>query len=297
MSFQRRDIAAGITQKILGALEQGVMPWRRPWDGARAGVVLPRRVTGENYRGVNTIMLWNATYLNGYRSPYWLTFQQCRKLDAHVRRGERGEPVVFYGHAERKATDAEGAETVDTYRFLRCYTAFNADQVDGLPERFHPQDEALVSPPIERHEEWFAALGIARLLTKDIACYIPSRDVIGMPPLAAFDTAEHYAATLNHEACHATAAPHRVGRDLSKRFDRAAVAAEELVAEIGASILGAHLGLPPHHIDNHASYISHWMTLLRDDRRAFLTAAAEAQRAVDWLLAASPIAEARHVDA
>ena len=109
-----------------------------------------------------------------------------------------------------------------------------------------------------------------------------------MPSIAAFDTPEDYAATLNHESVHATMAPHRVGRDMGKRFNAHAQAGEELVAEIGASLLGAHFNLPPHHIHDHASYIGHWMKLLADDKRAFLTAAAQAQRAVDWLLAKNP---------
>lgn len=109
-----------------------------------------------------------------------------------------------------------------------------------------------------------------------------------MPPLTAFDSPDHYAATLNHEAVHATGAAHRVDRDMSKRFSTHALAAEELVAEIGASILGAHLALPPDHLSDHASYVGHWMKLLKDDKRAFLSAAAQAQTAVDWLLAKSP---------
>ncbi|MBK8544996.1 MAG: ArdC family protein [Caulobacteraceae bacterium] len=96
---QRRDIAADITAKILASLNAGVMPWRKPWDGARTGPVLPRRATGECYRGVNTIMLWYASTAHGYASPYWLTFNQAIKLGAHVRKGERGEIVVYYGSA------------------------------------------------------------------------------------------------------------------------------------------------------------------------------------------------------
>ena len=140
----------------------------------------------------------------------------------------------------------------------------------------------------ERAVQTVVVLVIKRIRTENIACYIPSKDVIAMPPIAAFDTAEDYAATLNHESVHATMAPHRVGRDMGKRFTARALAAEELVAEIGASLLGAHLHLPPHHIHDHASYIGHWMKLLADDKRAFLTAAAQAQLAVDWLLAKSP---------
>lgn len=284
----RRDIAAEITAKILSELEAGVLPWRKPWDGARTGAVLPRRATGETYRGVNVILLWSAAIERGYVSPYWLTFNQAVKLGAQVRKGERGEIVVYYGQGKRTRIDEGGAEVEDAFRFLKSYIVFSADQIDNLPDRFQPARAGSDIAPIALHEAWFQRLEIARIATRDLACYIPSRDVIGMPPIAAFDTAEDYAATLNHESVHATMAGHRVGRDMGKKFSKHAIAAEELVAEIGASILGAHLRLSPQHIHDHASYIGHWMKLLAGDKRAFLTAAAQAQVAVDWLLAKSP---------
>lgn len=283
----RRDIALDITTKILADLERGVLPWKKPWDGARTGVALPRRATGEAYRGVNILMLWSAAVAKGYASPYWITLRQANQLGAAVRKGERGEMVVYYGQAKRTRATSSKANPEDTFRFLKCFTAFNAEQVDGLPDRFYPAPADTGLMPIAAHEAWFAKLGIKRILTQDIACYIPSKDVIGMPPLGAFDSPEHYAATLDHEAVHATGAPHRVGRDLSKRFGAHALAAEELVAEIGAAILGAHLGLPPDHLSDHAAYVGHWMKLLKDDKRAFLSAAAQAQTAVDWLLSRS----------
>lgn len=284
------DIAADITNRILAELKAGVLPWRKPWDGARVAPVLPRRVTGETYRGLNVIILWSATVEAGYGSPYWLTFKQANKLGAHVRKGEHGQAVVYYGQAARKQRDAGGAETEDKYRFLKSYVVFSADQIEGLPEHFYPARAPLEVMPVAAHEAWFAQLEIGRIAMRDIACYIPSKDVIGMPPIAAFDTAADYAATLNHECVHATMAKHRVGRDLGTRYGGSAFAAEEMVAEIGASFLGVHLSLPPHHIHNHAAYIGQWIKLLADDKRALLSAAAQAQVAVDWLLAKSPVA-------
>jgi antirestriction protein ArdC len=283
----RKDVAAEITAKIISSLEAGVMPWRRPWYGSRVSVSLPRRSTGDFYRGVNTILLWYGAAARGYTSPYWLSFKQAAHHGAHVRKSERGETVVYYGSGSLTEVGADGTETEARYRFLKSYTVFNADQIDGLPDRFYLAPSAVAVSPLLKHEAWFQKLDIARILTRDVACYIPSRDVIGMPPLAAFDDAETYAATLNHEAVHATAASHRVGRDLSKRF-KAAIAAEELVAEIGAAILGAHLHLPPDHIFDHAAYIESWMSILQSDKRAFFHAAAQAQLAVDWLIAKSP---------
>lgn len=283
----RRDIAADITKKIIQELERGAMPWRKPWDSTRVGVALPRRVTGDGYRGINVLVLWQASLAGGYRSPFWLTFKQAVAHGAAVCREERGAPVVYYGHGTRPGA-AHTGEPEESFRFLKSYTVFNAEQIEGLPDCFYPHPIITEPMPLAAHEAWFAKLDIARMRTRDIACYIPSKDAIGMPPLAAFDSAEDYAATLNHEAVHATAAPHRVGRDLARRFASRAYAAEELVAEIGSAFLGAHLGLPPAHLNDHAAYIGHWLEMLSEDKRALLTAAAQAQTAVDWLLAKSP---------
>lgn len=293
MSQTRKDIAAEINSKILAELEKGVMPWRKPWSAGAASIGLPLRSTGEPYRGANIILLWSASVSKGYASPYWCTFNQAIKLGAHVRKGERGEIVVYYGRGLKTRAEPDGADTEDEFRFLKSYIAFNAEQIDNLPERFaipHPNAGPM---PLAAHEAWFARLGIERILTRDTAFYSPRRDVVAMPPIAAFESADAYAATLDHECVHATGAKHRLDRDFSKRFGDAAYAAEELVAELGAAILGAHLGLPPHHICDHAAYIGHWMKLLRSDKRAFLTAAGKAQAAVDWLLdkSAAPHAE------
>lgn len=286
----RRDIAADINTKILADLGRGVLPWRKPWDGARAGGAagLPLRVGGEPYRGVNIVLLWSAAVEAGFRSRYWLTFNQAMKLGAHVRKGEKGEVVVYYGRAVKTRTNTAGEETEDVFRFLKSYVVFNADQVEGLDAHFYAQPAATAIMPMAAHEAWFAKLDIPRIVTRDLACYIPSRDVIGMPPIEAFDTAEDYAATIDHETIHACKAKHRCDRDFSKRYPDGAYYVEEICAELGAAYLGAHLGLPPGHIHDHSAYIDHWVKLLKSDKRVFLDAAAKAQASVDWLLAKSP---------
>ena len=56
------------------------------------------------------------------------------------------------------------------------------------------------------------------------------------------------------------------------------------VAELSSAMLGAELGLPVAHLDSHASYIGHWLKLLKEDDRAILTAAAKAEEASSLLL-------------
>src|SRR3546814_12976242 len=89
-----------------------------------------------------------------------------------------------------------------------------------------------------------------------------------MPSVSLFDGFDHYYATLAHELSHWTGHTSRLGRDLKNRFGTAAYAAEELVAELSSAMLGAELGLPVTHLDSHASYIEHWLKLLKDDDRA-----------------------------
>jgi antirestriction protein ArdC len=104
-----------------------------------------------------------------------------------------------------------------------------------------------------------------------------------MPPREAFRDPESYAATLAHELTHWTAHPSRLARELGKRFGDSAYAAEELIAEMGSAFLCADLGITPEVRDDHASYLAHWLKVLKADSRAIFTAASQAQRADDYL--------------
>ncbi len=159
-----------ITTKILAGLERGVLPWRKPWDGARTGLALPRRATGENYRGVNVIMLWSAAVAKDYASPYWITLRQANQIGAHVRKGESGEMVVYYGRAKKTRETGAGVEVEDSFRCLKCFTTVNAEQIEGFPEQFFAAPADADSLPISAHEGWFAKPDIKRILTQDIAC-------------------------------------------------------------------------------------------------------------------------------
>ena len=178
-------------------------------------------------------------------------------------------------------------EDTETRRVLRAYAVFNADQCDGLPEMYRP------APPVEagepegreaRLDHFFASIGAALRHHGSEAYYEPAVDRITMPPATLFDGYDHYYATLAHELSHWTGHGSRLARDLKNRFGSEAYAAEELIAELSAAILGAELGLPVAHLDSHASYIAHWLELLRSDERAILTAAARAEEAAAYLL-------------
>ena len=170
---------------------------------------------------------------------------------------------------------------------LKAYPVFNADQVEGLPERFHPAATLEVVEPEGRQAEldsFFARIPAVLRHQGDEAYYEPVADRVTMPPAHLFSGFDHYYATLAHELSHWTGHASRLDRNLKNRFGSAAYAAEELIAELSSAMLGAELGLPVTHLDSHASYIEHWLKLLKQDDRAILTAAAKAEEASRLLL-------------
>jgi antirestriction protein ArdC len=209
--------------------------------------------------------------------------------------------VVYYGIAKtRDAEDGaesggsrsdEGSDGADSYRFLKSYRVFNAAQIDGLDARFHPEpegDPADGPEPIPACQAFFDAIGAEVAVGGDRACYVPSLDRIHMPPLARFESAEKFYATLGHEHVHYTKAPDRLDRSFGTSiFGNEAYAKEELVAELGAALLGQRLGFTADHLEDHAAYLGSWLKVLRGDRRFLFRAGAHAQRAVDWMVEAA----------
>ncbi|MBL8548240.1 MAG: DUF1738 domain-containing protein [Hyphomonadaceae bacterium] len=284
----RLSPAQRVTAQIKAALERGVRPWIKPWDDGGVGFVLPRRANGLAYRGVNVVALWAASVERGYRSPFWFTFKQALALDACVRKDERGSFVVFY--AEKKsAADAstEDESEVGVRRILRGYTVFSADQIEGLPENFYAAP--LPAAPLDgREAELVGLLERVPALVRHggaRAFYDPRADLVCLPERGAFRDLGTYLATRGHELGHWTRAPSRLDRDFGqKRFGDAGYALEELVAELSAAILGAVLGFPGEHVEDHAAYIASWLTVLDQSPSAFLSAAGKAQAAADYLL-------------
>jgi antirestriction protein ArdC len=288
-SEERLSPAERVTRQIKAALERGVRPWVKPWsDTGASPLILPRRANGIPYRGINTLALWAAAQECGFSSPYWFTFKQALAAGAAVRKGERGSFIVFYtelpGDAEAPNTDdAKG----DKKRILRGYTVFNAMQIDGLPAAYFAEP----TPPMPRDEDdarltaMFAKLPITVRHGGDRAYYAMGPDVIQMPVKSAFVDVMQYFATRAHETIHATRHPARLNRDFGqKRFGDHGYALEEVTAEMGAAFIGSQIGLPADHIEDHASYIASWLEALQSNPAAFLTAAAKAQTAADYVL-------------
>ncbi len=300
---KRPDIYARITNQIVGALERGVKPWTQPWNAAHAAgpVSRPLRHGGQPYAGINVVTLWATAMERSYSAPIWMTFRQAMQFGGHVRKGEKGAPVVYADKLvrsdERSDGKAEGGSGDDGIRvipFLKSYTVFNVEQIDGLPQRYYELATAEPNPDtrIANAEAYFAATGADIREGGNAACYIPALDVIHMPPFEAFRDAQGYYSTLAHECTHWTRHESRLNRDFGrKKFGDAGYAREELVAELGAAFLCADLGITLEDREDHAAYIGSWLQVLKSDSRAIFTAAAHAQKAVSYLHGLQPNAD------
>lgn len=289
ISGNRPDIWTRVTAQIVALLETGTRPWVQPWQtGHAAGPVSrPLRFNFEPYSGINVLTLWASAMNQGFAAPVWMTFHQALELGGHVRKGESGSPVVHANSCKRTDTDPETDEVDERHiPFLKAYTVFNVEQIEGLPERYLASQERVANPDttLQAVETFFAATGADIHHGGNAACYIPSRDRIHMPAFEIFRDAEGYYATLAHEITHWTGHESRLNRGFGcERFGDAGYAMEELVAELGAAFLCADLKLTLTVREDHASYIASWLKALKNDTKAVFTAAAHAQRAAAWL--------------
>lgn len=282
---KRRDIAGEITNRIIAAIEAGTPPWKQPWKSA-FGSLRPLRNNGAPYRGVNILILWDRAGEMGFENPRWMTFRQAREHGAHVKKGERGVCVIYYGATTKEVESGDGGDAERTFRFLKSYPVFNVDQIEDLPPHFYAREGGDVArtPPPSQRRAFFERIGADVRHGGDRAFCHRGEDFIRMPPYGSFDDPERYFATLAHETAHWTGAPSRLDRKKGRRYGDEDYAYEELVAEIASAMFGAEIGLPPDHIEDHAAYVNAWLKALRNDKRCILKAAADAQRACEYMM-------------
>ena len=286
----RRDIYESITSKILSALEEDVakQSWERPWKRSPGINGLPRSIEGRAYRGINVPVLMSTEHA----SNVWGTYKAWQGRGAHVRKGERGELVVFWKRTTYRAINPDGQEEERQGLFAKGYHVFAAEQVEGFDLAGHVAKTQSALPCLaERLEHvervttgYFQTEGLTLAHGGDRAFYAPSRDHIQMPLMEAFTSTQGYYSTLLHEAGHSTGHDKRLNRQFGERFGDDAYAFEELVAELASAMLCGALDIADQPRADHARYLASWLDVLKRDRRAIFTAASKAQAAADHVL-------------
>ena len=292
------DVYQVVTDKIISLLEQGTIPWRKPWNSSSG---IPRNlITNKEYRGINLLLL----SCQEYSSPYWLTYRQVISKKGNVRKGEKASPVIFYrisspykvtgtsGDAHESEPDlsnvaSERRAGQKPAYILKCYHLFNLEQCEGvtaastgISHQFTPNEKAervvagMISPP----EISYGG---------SIASYSPVNDKIRMPTGDTFENGEQYYSVLFHELSHSVGHHSRLARkEVMERneFGSQDYSAEELCAELSASMLCAVAGISNVTIELSAAYIESWLSAFRSDKRMLVVAAGKAQKAADYIL-------------
>jgi len=245
---------------------------------------LPRNLVSQKpYRGINVFLLMAMNY----ESPHWLTLRQANLLGGQIKPGEKSCPVVFW-----KPMNVKDKETKEEKKipFLRLYHVFNVAQCTGLKNTPPADDSAFVQtlpaeivsrmpqPPTIKHG-------------MNAAYYSPANDLIGMPDHERFDAEDNYHATLFHELVHSTGHEKRLKRAgimERKGFDSEPYGKEELIAEMGSAFLCGYAGIVDRTINSSAAYLEGWLKQLKQDRTLIVHAAAQAQKAADFILGHTP---------
>ena len=282
------DVYQIVTDRIMTALEMEEVPWQRPWCSVNGGAY--NRVSGKRYSLINQMLLSH--------SGEYATFKQWTGLGGQVKRGEKGEMVVFFKWPDQKEeglTEDNKEETQEEDRsrrpVLRYYKIFHVSQVDGVKplERKVP---VYSSDPISIGEKVFwnyvRREGIhVEIEPSNEAYYSPSRDLIHLPELSQYQYPAEFISTAFHEAAHSTGYETRLARAGLKKasFGLEIYSKEELTAEISAAALLNTLGIETDHsVQNSSAYIRGWLKTLRNDRRLIIQAAGQAEKAVNYIL-------------
>lgn len=272
-----------VTERIINQLEQGIVPWQKPWTGIRSGAY--NRISKKSYSLINQLMLKH--------DGEYATFKQWESLGGHVRKGEKSEIVVFWKITPVEEAKEDGTKEVKQIPLLRYYNVFHISQVEGVEPL--TEDELDQIEPIEKaenvlHDYWTRENIKVEHKAGDRAYYSPTRDMICLPLFEQFtDTSEYYS-TAYHESVHSTMKESRCNRAEDRKgklvaFGSNEYSKEELVAEIGSANILNILGIETRKsFSNSAAYIQSWISVLQNDVKFIVSASSKAEKAVKYIL-------------
>lgn len=303
------DVYQLINKVILDCMAKGVVPWRKPWASNGRG---PVNQNARPYRGINVMLLSISAMLRGYSSPVWMTYRNAEALGGQVRKGEKSTQVVFWARTAnkkpctcaagiRRHRNGDGCEFRQSF-VLRYYSVFNLSQIDGV--KLPKKTDLYANPPADGKKK-FSPIDAAQAIVDgyadapvvkfggDRACYIPTLDEVHVPKGEQFNSCEEFYSALFHELVHSSGSKNRLDRGVGefRPFGTEDYSKEELVAEFGAAFLCGVADIANQTIPNSAAYLANWSKKLSEEPKWLVQAAAQAQRAADYILGVDPAAE------
>jgi antirestriction protein ArdC len=269
-------------------LKGGIIPWRKPWKGEKASPA----DTAISYTSRRAYSLINQWLLGGVPGEY-LTFNEVKKLGGSVKKGAKAGMVIFYTKASYTKKNDEGEDEVVTYPLLKYYHVFHIDQCEGIRSKTKPEE--VVEIETDGYADAIIADYIAREGIKfqndkhsDRAFYCPATDEVVVPMVSQYAEVAEYYSTTFHELTHSTGKATRCNREDEKRgshFGNEQYSREELVAEIGASMLCSRTGVAIEKaFRNSVAYIQSWLKALKNDPAMIVWAAGRAEKAAAYIM-------------
>lgn len=289
----RFSAAQVVFDTIVEQLEKGNAIWVKPWVAAEKPLNV---VSKRQYSGFNSLFLNHLAGVMGWETNRYLTFKQAKELGGKVKKGEKGTMVVYWELIPAYAVDAEGKVMIDEngkkkydakrkYFMSRYYHVFNIAQCEGLPDEMYAPTKGFDTKQIKTGEDILALYKDKPSIVEggDVAAYVPSMDIIKMPLISQFKSADRYYSTLFHECVHSTGAKKRLDRDMKGGFGSSEYALEELVAEIGAAVLMNEAGLEIN-IEDSGAYCRSWLKAVKGMKdTALMKAFNQAWKAVSYI--------------
>ena len=298
----QNEIRQQITRAMIGSLQKGIVPWKKPWSADKNCGRPTNAVTQKLYKGINILLL--ALHSRTYRSDgkYFATYRQWQSLGGQVMarpsavpKGEWGCKIILYKPISKTKTNGKGEELEDNFCVMRQFTVFNIDQVEGdhLDHLRVGFSDNNTDPEVSIREadELIANADVDMFHGGNKAFYEPAIDAITMPHKHQFDGSTYYE-TLFHEMAHWSEHPDRLNWDRSEEGNTYAMA--ELIAEMSSCFVCSELGIPlAEGIGNHAAYLAIWLKALQNDPSFIFKASTQASKVTDFLLSfrQSPVEE------
>jgi antirestriction protein ArdC len=291
---KERNLYSEVTQRIIELIEQGTLPWQKPWNDYG---LARNYATGHIYTGINYILMNNT----GHTIPYFMTYKQVQERGGLVKAGSKAHMVVYFTLMFRDENEKtveqnealirmDKGENMKVLKFIRYFNVFNIEDIENIEfdiktpetkpkERIAKCEEIVANMPNPPH---------IKVIKANSAYYSVPDDTIHIPKIEQFISKEEYYLTLFHELVHSTGHKKRLARkEICEAIGKGSQAygREELVAEMGASFLcaTAHIN-PSTFINNSAAYLSGWLEVLKVDSKFIFNAAAVAQKAVNYIL-------------
>ena len=266
-----RDKYMEVVDSFIKKLENNdIEPWTKSWS-----LNLPKNFeSGNSYSGMNILTLLDK----GFSDSRWLTFNQIKKLGGSVKKGETSTPVFFMKPVEKtKIDEISGEEMQEKYFLMQSYNVFNIEQTENISYK-----KEVSNLENQDAKEFIDSLNIETY--RGEPAYSPNDDCIFMPHSFEFEDANEFYSTYFHEIGHWTGHQSRLDRfDKHTVYGDERYAFEELIAEISSAFTSLEMGLKPNS-KKQASYLSSWITALKEKPNILYSASSQASRATSFLM-------------